>query len=124
MSALQDEMLVHRALQMALLRRHPSEGLLHHSDRGSQYTSSAYREMLAHHDIVVSMSRTGNCYDNAPMESFWSSLKWECISDLTLFTRAEAQQVIFEYIECFYNRCRRHSSLGYLSPFQYEELMT
>ncbi len=104
LSARPDERLVHHALHMALLRRNPPQGLLHHSDRGSQYTSSAYQELLAHRGIVVSMSRTGNCYDNAPMESFWSSLKGECVFDFTFFTRAEAQQAIFEYIECFYVR--------------------
>jgi len=124
MSAHQDELLVHHALEMALFRRNPPQGLLHHSDQGSPYTSSAYRELLAQRSFAVSMSRTGNCYDNAPMESFWSSLKWECTSGLTFFTRDDARQAIFEYIECFYHRCRRHSALGYLSPSQYEELMT
>ena len=70
------------------------------------------------------MSRTGNCYDNAPMESFWSTLKWECVSGIVFPTRDVAKHVIFEYIECFYNRQRRHSSLGYLSPSEYEEVMT
>ena len=120
----QDETLVHHALEMAVSRRRPQPGLLHHSDRGSQYTSSAYQDVLAQTGMIVSMSRTGNCYDNAPMESFWSTLKWECISGITFPTRALAQHAIFEYIECFYNRQRRHSSLGYLSPTHYEELMT
>lgn len=124
LAAVQDEALVEKALQMALLRRHPAAGLLHHSDRGSPYTSARYQRMLAQAGMIGSMSRTGNCYDNAPMESFWSTLKWECISGVIFPTRALAKQAIFEYIECFYNRQRRHSSLGYLSPSQYEELMT
>lgn len=96
LGAVQDEALVENALQMALLRRHPAPGLLHHSDRGSQYTSARYQWMLAQAGRVVSMSRTGNCYDNAPMESFWSTLKWECISGLVFPTRALASHAIFE----------------------------
>ena len=124
MAAVQDETLVQNALQMALARRHPLPGLLHHSDRGSQYTSRGYQGILAQAGMVVSMSRTANCYDNAAMESFWSTLKWECVSRTRFPTRVAAKQAIFEYIECFYQRQRRHSSLGYLSPAQYEELMT
>ena len=124
LASVQDEALVHNALQMALLRRHPAPGLLHHSDRGSQYTSSGYHCALMQAGMRVSMSRTGNCYDNAPMESFWSTLKWECVSGIVFPTRDVAKHVIFEYIECFYNRQRRHSSLGYLSPSEYEEVMT
>lgn len=124
MAPIQDEALVQNALRMALLRRHPQPGLLHHSDRGSQYTSSGYRATLAQAGMVVSMSRTGNCYDNAAMESFWSTLKWECISRTDFPTRSLAKHIIFEYVECFYQRQRRHSSLGYLSPSQYEALMT
>ncbi len=124
MAAVQDEVLVQNALQMALVRRRPIPGLLHHSDRGSQYTSTGYQCTLAQAGMVVSMSRTGNCYDNAAMESFWSTLKCECTSRTCFPTRATAKQAIFEYIECFYQRQRRHSSLGYLSPAQYEELMT
>ena len=123
LAPLQDEALVSNALHMALLRRHPEPGLLHHSDRGSQYTSSGYREMLMQAGMVVSMSRTGNCYDNAAMESFWSTLKWECTSRVRFPTRAQARHAIFEYIECFYHRQRRHSSLDYLSPARYEEVM-
>lgn len=124
MAPIQDEALVENALRMALLRRHPDHGLLHHSDRGSQYTSSGYQRVLAQAEMVVSMSRTGNCYDNAPMESFWSTLKWECVYRTPFPTRAAARHTIFEYIETFYNRQRRHSSLGYLSPSGYEEAMT
>ena len=124
MAPVQDEALVQTALQMALLRRHPADGVLHHSDRGSQYTSTGYQGTLAQAGMVVSMSRTGNCYDNAVMEAFWSTLKRECTSRMSFTTRAVAKQVIFEYIECFYQRHRRHSSLGYLSPEQYEEVTT
>ncbi|GHO49864.1 transposase [Ktedonospora formicarum] len=124
LAAVQDEALVQCALQMALRRRQPKPGLLHHSDRGLQYTSAGYQWALAQAGMMVSMSRTGNCYDNAPMESFWSTLKWECISGIIFPTRALAKHAIFEYIEYFYNRQRRHSSLGYLSPSQYEALMT
>jgi transposase InsO family protein len=109
---------------MALLHPHPEPSLLHHSDRGSQYTSSGYRATLTQAGIVVSMSHTGNCYDNAAMESFWSTLKWKCISRTDIPIRALAKRAIFEYIECFYHRQRLHSSLGYLSPSQYEALMT
>jgi transposase InsO family protein len=112
LAPVQDEALVQNALQMALLRRHPDPGLLHHSDRGSQYTSSGYRCALAEAGMTVSMSRTGNCYDNAPMESFWSTLKAECAYRACFSTRVMARQAIFEYVECFYNRQRRHSSLG------------
>jgi putative transposase len=124
MASVQDEALVQTALHMALTRRHPTAGLLHHSDRGSQYTSTGYQDTLVQAGMVVSMSRTGNCYDNAVMESFWGSLKCECTSRMRFATRAKAKQAIFEYIECFYQRQRRHSSLGYLSPAQYEEVMT
>ena len=124
LASVQDEALVEKALQMALLRRDPPHGLLHHSDRGSPYTSRNYRDVLEQKGMVVSMSRTGNCYDNAPMESFWSTLKWECLTRITFATRAMARSTIFEYVEVFYNRQRRHSSFGYLSPSTYEELMT
>lgn len=123
LAAVQDEALAQRALQMALLRRQPEPGLLHHSDRGSQYTSAGYQWTLAQAGMIVSMSRTGNCYDNAPMESFWSTLKWECIAGIIFPTRLLAKHTIFEYIECFYHRQRRHSALGYVSPSQYEEQM-
>jgi transposase InsO family protein len=108
---------------MALFSRHPAVGLLFHSDRGSQYTSDAYRAALAQVGITVSMSRTGNCYDNAVTESFFGTLKGECVERVSFQTRGQARQAIFEYVECFYNRVRRHSSLGYVSPIAYEQSM-
>jgi putative transposase len=113
--------LVKNALEMAISFRHPQAGLLHHSDRGSQYASAEYQAMLQTSRVVPSMSRAGNCYDNAAMESFFGTLKCELIHDRRYRTQAEARQDIFEYIEVFYNRQRRHSSLGYLSPVAYEE---
>ena len=115
-------LLVKDALEMAVSSRHPLAGLLHHSDRGSQYASAEYQAVLQTGEIVASMSRAGDCYDNAAMESFFGTLKCELIHDRCYRTRAEARQDIFEYIEVFYNRQRRHSSLGYLSPVAYEEL--
>ncbi len=112
--------LVERALHMALARRQPEVGLLHHSDQGSQYASDAYRALLEAHHITVSMSATGNCYDNAMKESFFATLKSECASR-PFATRAQARTAIFEYIEVFYNRQRLHSALGYLSPEQFEQ---
>lgn len=113
--------LVSEALRMALARRQPAPGLLHHSDRGVQYACSAYQEMLSRHGIVCSMSRVGNCYDNAVMESFWGTLKTECVYPHGPYaSHAEARRSVFEYIEVFYNRVRRHSSLGYLSPEAFE----
>ena len=114
--------LVKDAVLMAIADRQPDAGLIHHSDRGSQYASAEYQTLLKTHQMVVSMSRTGNCYDNAPMESFFGTLKCELIHDRHYRTRAEARHDIFEYLEVFYNRKRRHSSLGYLSPVRYEEL--
>jgi putative transposase len=111
--------LVEQALLMALGRRWPDAGLLHHSDQGSQYTSHLIQSLLATHHITVSMSGVGNCYDNAPMESFIGTLKTECVTD-PFATRAQARQVIFEYIEVWYNRQRLHSALGYLSPAIFE----
>ena len=113
--------LARAALQMALQHRQPRAGLLHHSDRGSQYASAEYRALLATHDLVASMSRTGNPYDNAAMESFYSTLKIECLHRHELATRAEAQAVAFDYIEAFYNRERIHSALGYKSPVDFEQ---
>ena len=109
------------ALQMALLRRGPVEGLLHHSDRGSQYCSKAFQDALCRHDIECSMSRKGNCYDNAVMESFFATLKKELIHQRSYECRASARASVFEYIETFYNRCRLHSALGYHSPQHYEQ---
>ncbi len=112
--------LVIDALQMAVAQRNPPAGLMHHSDRGSQYASGAFQEMLAAHGMVCSMSRQGEVYDNAVMESFYATLKRELVSDGTYATRDEARKAIFEWIEVFYNRQRLHSSLGYRSPADYE----
>lgn len=113
--------LVENALRMALGQRTPEEEMLHHSDRGSQYTSRDYQTLLAKAHITPSMSSTGNCYDNAMMESFFATLKTEC-ADRRFVTRAEARRTIFEFIEVWYNRQRRHSALGYLSPVAFEAL--
>jgi putative transposase len=113
--------LVVDALKMAIARRLPGEGLLTHSDRGSQYASDHYQRLLERRDITCSMSRRGNCWDNAPMESFFASLKKELIHDEDYQNRAEARASVFEYIEVFYNRVRRHSALGYLAPVEYEK---
>ena len=113
--------LVEDALIMAIKNRHPQSGLLHHSDQGSQYTSYAYQQELAKHKIQVSMNRAGNCYDNAVVESFFATLKTECV-DRKFLTRSEAKRVLFEYIEVWYNRNRQHSSLGYLSPVEFEQI--
>jgi putative transposase len=110
-----DEQLVSRALEMALVRRTPASEMLLHSDQGSPYTSHAYVARLREAGMVVSMSRSGDCDDNAAMESFLSPLKGECVERSPFQTRQEARQTIFEYIECFYNRLRRHSTLTYLS---------
>lgn len=112
--------LVEDALRMALFERCPDRGLLHHSDRGIQYASEQIRQILAANQIDVSMSRTGNCYDNAVMESFFSTLKCEWVHHQNYKTRMEASRDIFEYIAGFYNTVRRHSTLGYLSPNQFE----
>jgi putative transposase len=113
--------LVVDALEMAVQRRLPGEELLAHSDRGSQYASEHYQLLLAKHGIECSMSRRGDCWDNAPMESFFASLKKELVHDADFATRVEARTAIFEYIEVFYNGQRRHSSLGYVSPAEYEQ---
>lgn len=112
--------LVEDALGMALARRHPAAGLLHHSDQGSQYTSLAYQQCLLDHHLQASMSGVGNCYDNAAMESFFATLKAECATG-QFDTRRQARTAIFEYIEIWYNRQRLHSSLGYFSPVEFEE---
>lgn len=115
--------LVMDALQMALGRRCPDQtgALIHHSDRGSQYASEAFRALLREHNITCSMSRKGNCWDNAMMESFFATLKKERVYHESYETREMARQSVFEYIEFFYNTRRRHSALGYLSPAEYEE---
>ena len=113
--------LVADALKMALARRQPGPGLLHHSDRGVQYACGIYQDLLGEHGIECSMSRVGNCYDNAVMESFWGTLKTECTYPHGAYaTFDQARRSIFEYIEMFYNRTRRHSSLGYVSPESFE----
>ncbi len=114
-----DTGLVEGAWQMALLNREPAAGLLHHSDRGSQYTSEEYRGQLTNLQCQVSMSRTGNCYDNAVVESFFATLKTECAHKV-FNSKLEASTAIFEYIEGWYNRQRLHSTLGYLSPVDFE----
>ena len=108
------------ALNMAIARRRPGEGLLHHSDRGSQYASDDYVHLLQSHQIESSMSGKGDCWDNAVMESFWATLKAELVNDAHYATHEQARASIFEYIEVFYNRKRLHSSLGYLSPEAFE----
>jgi transposase InsO family protein len=110
-----------QALQRALDQRDPpTSELLHHSDRGVQYACDEYQQLLAEWGITPSMSRTGNCYDNAVMESFFGTLKTELVHHETYHSRAAAHQALFEYIEVFYNRKRRHSALGYRSPTEYE----
>ena len=109
------------ALTMAWFRRKPAPGVLHHSDRGSQYASRAFQQKLADYGMTCSMSRKGNCWDNAPSESWFNSLKNERVHGRRYATRAEATADIFEYIEVFYNRKRRHSTLGYRSPNQFME---
>lgn len=120
MSKSLDRELVLDALHMAYHRRRPAEGLLHHSDRGSQYASGDYQAALRGYGMQSSMSRKGDCWDNAPMESFFATLKRELVHGRRFRTRDEARHAIFEYIEVFYNRERLHSSLGYLSPVEYE----
>jgi transposase InsO family protein len=117
-----ERQLVLAALHMALDTRKPAPGLLHHSDRGSQYASHDYQAVLTQSQIQASMSRSGNCYDNAPMESFFATLKTELVYHRRYATRAEAKLDIFEYIEVFYNRYRRHSALGYCNPVAFEKL--
>jgi putative transposase len=112
--------LVSDALTMAIMRRGKHPGLLHHSDRGVQYASDAYQHLLQLNNMEPSMSRKGNCWDNACAESFWATLKKELVNHEQYATRAQARQSIFEYIEVFYNRQRLHSSLGYLSPEAFE----
>jgi putative transposase len=116
--------LVCRGLHEAKTRHRPQEGVIIHTDRGSQYASGAYRELLDKIRAVPSMSRRANCYDNAMMESFWSTLKAECFASYLPATRREARSMIFEYIETYYNRSRLHSSLGYQSPVDLEALLS
>jgi putative transposase len=114
--------LVSDALLMAICRRRPSPGLIFHSDRGSQYCSSQFQDLLKAHKIVCSMSRKGDCWDNAVMESFFGSLKSERVTFRNYRTREEANQDIIEWIEMFYNSKRQHSYLGYMSPREFEKM--
>jgi len=118
-----DQQLVIDALNMAILQSRLEPGLIHHTDQGRQYSSTAYVEILKRHGMVPSMSRRGDCYDNAVAESFFSSLKNELVHHCSFKTRDEARTAIFEYIEVFYNRQRRHQSLDYVSPVDYERSM-
>lgn len=120
MHAILDAPLTIAALRMAITQRRPSPGLIVHSDRGAQFASAAYRQVLTDHGLLASMSRKGNCYDNAFIESFWSSLKYETVYHRKFATRAEARSAVFDYIETFYNRTRLHSSLGFVSPITFE----
>lgn len=115
-----DRSIVVNALQAALSQRRPEAELLHHSDRGSQYASADFQAVLSEQGIVCSMSRRGNCWDNAPVESFFGTLKQELVHRGHFATREGARQEVFEYIEVWYNRQRRHSSLGYVSPEEFE----
>lgn len=117
-----DTALCLRALDMAVKFRRPAAGLVHHSDRGSQYASHAYRQELTKHEITCSMSRRGDCWDNAVAESFWGTLKNELGDGKDFYNRAQAQMAVFEYIEDFYNGRRRHSAIHYRSPREHEEL--
>ena len=118
-----DQQLVIKALQMAILRCRPEPGLIHHTDQGRQYSGAVYVNLLKTYGMLQSMSRRGNCYDNAVAESFFSSLKNELVHHCNFKTRDEARAAIFEYIEVFYNRQRRHQSLDYVSPADYERSM-
>lgn len=116
--------LVKAALTMAIGRRQPDSGLLVHSDQGVQYTASQYQKLLQQHAMVCSMSRTGNCYDNAAMESFYHTLKSELVMFEDYRTIEQAKQSLFDYIEVFYNRQRIHSTLGYLTPYDYDKAVS
>ena len=120
MSAKPDQALALEALRMALAARRPHPGLIHHTDQGALYTSGAYQRLLAQTGLVASMSRKGNCYDNAVVESFFSTLKNELVHERDYHTRDEARAEVFEFIEVFYNRQRLHQTLGYVSPVQFE----
>ena len=115
--------LCERALLMAIQRRQPPKGLIHHSDRGVQYASTSYQKILKRHGLTPSMSRKGNCLDNAPMESFFGSMKSELVHRTRFATREDAKRALFWWIESFYNRRRRHSALGYMTPVQAFEKM-
>jgi putative transposase len=113
--------LVSAALKQAVGRTGASSGLIVHSDRGVQYASKDYQQLLKKHGFICSMSRKGNCYDNAPMESFWGKLKMEWLNDYKFKTREEAKKAVFDYIELFYNRNRIHSTNGYIPPMKLKE---
>lgn len=121
MAATEDTDLTELALRMAVARRNPEAGLLHHSDRGTEFTSDRYQAALRELGIEVSMSRTANCWDNAAMESFFATLTKECTDRVHFQTRQEARSAIFEYLECFYNPVRLHSTLQYVSPLAFEQ---
>ena len=114
--------LVNDALNMAITHRNPSKGLLWHTDRGSQYASYSHKDLLLKNNIIASMSRKGNCWDNAVAESFFKSLKNELVYKTYFYTKKQAKQEIFEYIEVYYNRTRSHSYLDNLSPARFEEI--
>lgn len=116
--------LVAKAFVQAIMNRKPPRGVIHHSDRGSQYASDDYRRLMKLYGFVPSMSRKGNCWDNALMESFFHTLKTELVHDENYRTRAEARKSIFEYIEIYYNRQRKHSALGYKTPWQMEKMIS
>jgi transposase InsO family protein len=120
MSPRPDQHVALTALQMAMTHRRPRPGLIHHTDQGATYTSGAYQRRLVQTGLVASMSRKGNCYDNAVVESFFSTLKNELVHERDYRTREEAQAEVFEFIEVFYNRQRLHQTLGYVSPVQFE----
>ncbi len=121
MAATEDGALVELALRMAYARRHPESGLMHHSDRGTEFTSDRYQAALRELGIEVSMSRTANCWDNAAMESFFATLTKECTGRTRFESRQQARSAIFEYLECFYNPIRLHSTLQYVSPIAFEQ---
>ena len=116
-----EETIVLNALRMALARRQPRRGVLHHSDRGSQYAGKAFQQLLSDHGMVCSMSRRGDCWDNAVVESFNATIKTELIHRTTWQTREEARAAIYKYIETWYNSKRLHSTLGYRSPIEFEQ---
>jgi len=124
MAETEDSELVELALRMAVARRHPEAGLLHHSDRGSEFTCDRYQTALRELGIEVSMSRTANCWDNAAMESFFATLTKECTDRTRFQSRQQARSTIFEYLECFYNPIRLHSTLHYRSPVAFEHVTT
>jgi len=122
MAATEDSELTELALRMAVARRHPASDLLHHSDRGTEFTSDRYQAALRELGIeLISMSRTGNCWDNAAMESFFATLAKECTDRVRFQSRQQARSAIFEYLECFYNPIRLHSTLLYVSPLAFEQ---